>query len=105
MVGILTLAEGRGEDYCKILKYNSDHNCVFYIKVQEAEMTEQTDGNHHYRKCHHLCGSDSIPELSNESNNTNASIVVLRHFQFSFSFQFLVRNKEIKAYKSKRSNI
>ena len=69
----------------RLLKYNSDHNCVFYIKVQEAEMTEQTDGKSSLSEMSpSFSGSDSIPELSNESNNTNASIVVLRHFQFSF---------------------
>ena len=48
-------------------------------------MTEQTDGKSSLSEMSpSFSGSDSIPELSNESNNTNASIVVLRHFQFSF---------------------
>ena len=47
-------------------------------------MTEQTDGKSSLSEMSpSFSGSDSIPELSNESNNTNASIV-LRHFQFSF---------------------
>ena len=35
----LSIVVGREEHH-----EDSDHNCVFYIKVQEAEMTEQTDG-------------------------------------------------------------
>ena len=57
-------------------------------------MTEQTDGKSSLSEMSpSFSGSDSIPELSNESNNTNASIVV-KTFP---NCNFLVRSKEIKA--------